>query len=292
MAPSLMFLILIDNLVLEDWQEGMSIAKDDQGNLVGQPRPTLIDLLELKIENCPNIQALPQIFAPRKLEIRRCGLITALPVPRFAQRLQHLVLETCSNGTLVRAIPSTNSLYSLVTSNISNLTSFPKLLHLPWLKILYIRLPTALECLGIGSRPILGSLGANETLKSLTSLNDLYVEDCPLIQSFPAEGLPSSIQHLQIIGCPLLIKQCQEEDAGTEWSKILDVPDLEIDLMDLPNEKMCIRLFICSKRILNRCILFLIFILAGCTSWLACGDRCARVVVDSYFGFAYGDQYV
>ncbi|KAK6243623.1 hypothetical protein QUC31_010032 [Theobroma cacao] len=233
LAPSLLFLILIDNVVLEEWKEGMLIAQDDQGNQVRQP--TLIGLLELKMVNCPSIQALPKIFAPQKLEISGCGLITALPVPHFAQRLQHLALDTCSNGTLVGAIPSTNTLYSLIISNISNLTSFPKLPHLPGLKSLYINdckdltslseeegslkslsslkllsirgcskleslpdegLPTGLECLMIASCPILKSLGTEETLKSLLSLKDLYLEDCPSIRSFPEDGLPTSLLHL------------------------------------------------------------------------------------------------
>ncbi|XP_007029875.2 PREDICTED: putative disease resistance protein RGA3 [Theobroma cacao] len=274
MAP-LMFLVLIDNLVLEDWKEGMFIAQDDQGNQVGQPKPTLISLLELKMANCPNIQALPKIFAPQKLEISGCGLITALPVPQFAQRLQHLALDSCSNGTLVRAIPGTNTLYSLVISNISNLTSFPKLPHLPGLKTLYISdckdltslsedeeslkslsslkllsiqgcskleslpdegLPTGLECLMIVSCPILKSLGTKDTLKSLLSLKDLYLDDCPLIQSFPEDGLPTSLLHLVIHECPLLIEQCQKEDAGsTEWPKIMHVTDQEIDSIRLPS---------------------------------------------------------
>ncbi|XWS42772.1 hypothetical protein CRYUN_Cryun16bG0043000 [Craigia yunnanensis] len=275
MAPSLMFLILIDNLVLKDWQEvGKCITRDDQGNQVVQLRPTLIGLLELKMEKCPNIE-LPQVFAPQKLEISGCEMTTALPVPQFAQRLQHLALETCSNGTLVRAIPSTNSLYSLVISNISNLTSFPKLPHLPGLKSLYISdceslaslseeegslkslsslkllsirgcpklesfpdegLPTALECLMICSCPILKSLGSKQTLKSLLSLKDLYLEDCPLIQSFPEDGLPSSLLHLEIHGCHLLIEQCQKEAAeGTEWPKIMHVRDQEIDSIKLPS---------------------------------------------------------
>ncbi|XVF30646.1 hypothetical protein REPUB_Repub16aG0076200 [Reevesia pubescens] len=274
-AHSLTFLILIDNFVLEDWGEEIVcyVAEDDQGNVVGhQPMPSLNDLLELKMENCPNIRALPQIFAPQKLEIRKCGLITALPAPQFAQRLQHLALETCSNGALVSAIPRTNSLYSLVISNISNLTSFPKLPHLPGLRSLHISdcegltslseeegslktlsslkllsirgcpklesfpdegLPTALECLEIGSCLILKSLGSNQTLKSLLSLNDLYLEDCPLIQSFPEDGLPTSLCHLKIHGCRLLIEQCQEN--GAEWQKIMHVADREIDSIKLPS---------------------------------------------------------
>ncbi|XWS42768.1 hypothetical protein CRYUN_Cryun16bG0042600 [Craigia yunnanensis] len=273
MAPFLMSLILIDNLVLEDWQEGICITEDDQGNQ--ETRPTLIGLLELKMEKCPNIKELPRVFAPEKLEISGCGLITALLVPQLAQWLQHLALETCSNGTLVRAIPSTNSLYSLVISNISNLASFPKLPHLPGLKCLYISdceclsslseeegslkslsslkllsirgcpklesfpdegLPTTLECLVICSCPILKSLGSKQTLKSLLSLKDLYLEDCPLIQSFPEDGLPSSLLHLEIHGCHLLIEQCQKEAAGgTEWPKIMHVRDREIDSIKLPS---------------------------------------------------------
>lgn len=262
MAPYLMFLILIDNLVLEDWHEGMLTAVDEQRNPVGQPRPSLIGVLELKLQNCPDIQALPRIFFPQKLEIRGCVQVTALP---FSQRLQHLALEMCSGEALLREIPSTNSLYSLVISKISNLTSFPKLPHLPGLKSLYISecedlsslseeegllkslsslqllsirgcpklealpdegLPTALEGLMIGSCSSLSSLGSKQTLKSLHSLTDMYLEDCPLIQSFPEDGLPSSLKHLEIRGCPLLIEQCQEE--GGERPKISHVTDLEI----------------------------------------------------------------
>ncbi|KAL4326281.1 hypothetical protein GQ457_11G006140 [Hibiscus cannabinus] len=259
-APSLMFLILINNLVLENWREGAIIPVDDQGNQAGEPRPSLIGLLELKLENCPNIQALPQMFLPQKLEIKGCELVTALPI---SQRLQHLALGLCSNDTLIRKIPSTNTLYSLV---ISNLTSFPKLPHLPGLNSLYITdceqlsslceeegsfkslsslqllsirgcpkleslpdegLPTALQCLVIGSCRILKSLGSKQTLSSLVSLKDLYLEDCPSIQSFPEDGLPPSLQHLEIHGCPLLIQQCQQ--GGTEWPKIEHVTDLNMD---------------------------------------------------------------
>ncbi|XP_021281966.1 disease resistance protein RGA2-like [Herrania umbratica] len=279
MAPSLMLLILINNLVLEDWKEGSCIAQYDQGNQVGQPRPALIGLLELKMVNCPKIRELSQLYAPQKLEISGYELVSAVPEPQFAQRLQHLALDTCSNVTLVRAISNTNSLCFLVISNISNLTSFPKLPLLPALKALYFSdckcltslseqkgslrslssiqllsiqgcskleslpdegLPTALECLMIGSCPMLKSLGAKETLKSLLFLKDLYMEDCPLTQYFPAEGLPPSLQQVKIHGCPQEIEECQKEDAGaTEWSKIMHVPDLEIDSINLSSTQMC-----------------------------------------------------
>ncbi|XVF56731.1 hypothetical protein PTKIN_Ptkin06aG0143800 [Pterospermum kingtungense] len=277
-APSLLFLILINNPVLEDRQEGSCIPLYDQGNLVGQPRPAFVGPLELKLENCPKIQALPRLCAPQKLEISGCELVSAFSVPELAQHLQHLAVDTCSSVTLVRAIPSTNSLHSLVISNISDLISFPKLPHLPGLKALYIsdckcltslseakgsfrslsslqllsiqgcpnlqslpdeNFPTALECLMIGSCPLLKSLGAKETLKSLVFLKDLYIEDCPSIKCFPEEGLPPSLHHLKIHGCPLLIDECQKEDAGaTEWPKIMYVPDLEIDSIKLSSTQL------------------------------------------------------
>ncbi|OMO94129.1 putative disease resistance protein RGA4, partial [Corchorus capsularis] len=168
-APSLLFLILINNLVLEEWQEGSSTTQYDEGNLAGQLRPTLNGPLELKLI----------------LSIQRCPKLESLPDEE---------------------------------------------------------LPTALECLMIGSCPMLNSLGAKETLKSLLFLKDLYVEDCPSIRCLPEEGLPPSLQHLKIHGCPLLIEECQKEGAGaTEWPKIMNVPDLEIDSIKLSYTQLCQR---------------------------------------------------
>ncbi|OMO94926.1 Disease resistance protein [Corchorus capsularis] len=268
-APGIMSLILIDNHVLENWQEGMCIAEDSQGNR--HPWHSFMGLLELKVKNCPNIQALPRYFDPQKLEISGCELITALQVPEISKHLQTLALDNCSSERLVRAIPSYNFLYSLSISKISNLISFPKFLNLPRLKSLYISncqdltslseegslktlsslwflsvrscskleslpdegLPDGLQCLVIGSCPILKSLGSKNTLKSLPSLKDLYLEECPLLQLFPEDGLPSSLLHLEIHECPLLIEECRKKNVGTEWPKITHVRDQEIDDDDL-----------------------------------------------------------
>ncbi|GLT71736.1 hypothetical protein SLA2020_437340 [Shorea laevis] len=50
--------------------------------------------------------------------------------------------------------------------------------------------------------------------KNLPSLKDLYIEDCPMLQSFPEDGLSSSLKHLQIQTCPLLTERCQKEGGG------------------------------------------------------------------------------
>uniref|UniRef100_A0A7N2LG68 Uncharacterized protein n=3 Tax=Quercus lobata TaxID=97700 RepID=A0A7N2LG68_QUELO len=262
-APSLMFLTLIDNLILEDWSEVVTAWEPMCGSW--------FNLLELNVTSCPKLQTLPIDFAPQKLEISGCELLVALPQPHFAERLQHLALDACLDGTLVRAIANTSSLYSLVISGVSNLTSLPQWPQLPGLKALYIRdckdlmslseskeaslstllsltllsirncpmlvklteeLPATLECLSIGSCPFLQSLGPKEILKSLPSLKDLYIEDCPMLQSLPEDGLPSSLQHLQIQRCPLLTERCQMEEGGgggPDRPKVMHIPDLEID---------------------------------------------------------------
>ncbi|KAE8037270.1 hypothetical protein FH972_009871 [Carpinus fangiana] len=267
-TPFLQFLILTDNLILEDWHEAILMLQvgNDQGQRETRPHPSFMELLELKVMSCPKLQALPEIFAPRKLEISRCELLNTLPPPPLARRLQHLALEGCDDGALVRAIPDTSSLYSLVISSISNLSSLPKWPQLPGLKALYIRdckhlvslssgeegslrtltslnllsiincekletlneeLPTSLECLIIASCPLLKSLGPDW---DLPSLKDLYIEDCPLLQSLPEDGHPSSLRHLLIQTCPLLTERCQKEGGGgPEWPKIEHIDDLEID---------------------------------------------------------------
>ncbi|XP_022719647.1 uncharacterized protein LOC111277473 [Durio zibethinus] len=192
MAPSLLFLILINNLVLEDWQEGKCIAQCDQGNLVGLPSPAFFGPLELKLLNCPKIQALPRLCALQKREISGCELVSVFPVPQVAQRLLHLALDTCSSVTLVRAIPNTLHSLAFYISGCKSLTFLSEakesLQSLSSLQLLSIQgcpmleslpdegLPTVLECLMIGSCPLLKSLGAKETLKSLLLLKDLYLE--------------------------------------------------------------------------------------------------------------------
>ncbi|KAE8037277.1 hypothetical protein FH972_009878 [Carpinus fangiana] len=270
-VPYLQILILIDNLILEDWHEVNLVmeVENDQGQPETTRRPSLIEVSELKVISCPKLQALPLHFNPKKLEIHGCDLLAALPPPHQAQRLEHLALNASHDGALVRAMLDPSSLNSLVISNIFSLPQWPRL---PGLKALYIRdckhlvflsdteegslrtltflkllsirncekletlneeLPTSLECLTIASCPLLKSFSLN----NLPSLTDLYIEDCPLLQSLPEDGLPSSLQHLLIQTCPLLSQRCQKEGGGgRDWPKIEHIPDLEIDNSHIPSK--------------------------------------------------------
>ncbi|KAL7234015.1 hypothetical protein ACSBR1_017587 [Camellia fascicularis] len=279
LTPFLCSLTLVDNLVLEDWNEKLEPiffindqgqreplhSVNDQGKTVEVKASYFRLLTDIKIVNCPKLQPLPKSVSPEKLEISGCQQLSTLP--QLSLYLQHLALDGCHGETLLRAIPNTDSLFSLVISNISGITHLPKLPQLSGLKALYIHycsdlvslfeeessfqglsslkllsiwncpqlvtllsqgLPATIECLSIGSCHSLMSLGPNEGLKNLTTLRDLYIDDCPALQSLPEEGLATSLQHLHIEGCPLLLKECQN-DVGPNWLNIKDIPDLEIE---------------------------------------------------------------
>ncbi|OWM83277.1 hypothetical protein CDL15_Pgr012758 [Punica granatum] len=245
-TPHLQFLTLDSNSSLKGWQEVQIrfLLPNERGQYVAVHRWSHMNLLEMMVTRCPKLEGLPKKFAPQKLEIHHCELINELPSQEFASRLQHLALVGCNDGTLVRAIPYTASLVSLVISGISNLSIFPEWPPLPGLEALYIHdcqdleslsagkggslqalasvkllsvrncprlitlavkgLPLQLECLSISSCPNLRSLGPKGTVTSLTQLKNAYILDCPVLDSLPEDGFPVSVEHLHIENCPLL----------------------------------------------------------------------------------------
>ncbi|XVE90314.1 hypothetical protein DITRI_Ditri20bG0067500 [Diplodiscus trichospermus] len=202
MTPSLKFLILKDNLVLEDWREEIVkygvFQNDGQGRLTEVSGAFIADtslltslfqLIELKIVNCPKISALPVGFFPEKLEISGCKLLTDLLDKYSASFLQHLALEMFSNKTILTKIQNTSSLCSMVLSSISNLRSLPQQLQLPGLKALYIS-----DC------KELTSLSEGGSLQTFSSLKLLSVRECPNLQSLP-DDLPTALECLIIGSC-------------------------------------------------------------------------------------------
>ncbi|AES69056.1 putative P-loop containing nucleoside triphosphate hydrolase, leucine-rich repeat domain, L [Medicago truncatula] len=61
----------------------------------------------------------------------------------------------------------------------------------------------------------------------LTSLESLYIDDCPCLESLPDEGLPRSLSTLSIRDCPLLKKLYQKEQ-GERRHTISHIPDVTI----------------------------------------------------------------
>ncbi|KAF3954620.1 hypothetical protein CMV_020052 [Castanea mollissima] len=79
---------------------------------------------------------------------------------------------------------------------------------------------------------ILSSLG----FQNLSALEQLSIGYCPKLASLPEKGLPPSLLHLYIKDCPLLKQHCKK--GGREWSKIANVPCVEIDRRNHPTSKV------------------------------------------------------
>jgi hypothetical protein len=86
-------------------------------------------------------------------------------------------------------------------------------------------LPASLTTLTIERFP---NLKYMSSLHSLTSLEELDIGNCENLTSFPKDGLPPSLQQLRIFNRPLLKEHCKKYQ-GREWSKIADIPHVEID---------------------------------------------------------------
>ncbi|KAE9464262.1 hypothetical protein C3L33_03824, partial [Rhododendron williamsianum] len=60
-------------------------------------------------------------------------------------------------------------------------------------------------------------------LQPLGSLERMEIHNCPQLQSFSVEGLPTSLLELEIRGCPLLKPRCRRKE-GEDWPKISHIP--------------------------------------------------------------------
>jgi len=62
----------------------------------------------------------------------------------------------------------------------------------------------------------------------LTSLQELYIEDCEKLENITGERLPISLTKLRINGCSLLQKRCHKKDREI-WPKICHVRGIQIN---------------------------------------------------------------
>ncbi|KAK9938353.1 hypothetical protein M0R45_015096 [Rubus argutus] len=86
-----------------------------------------------------------------------------------------------------------------------------------------LQLPKSLVYIHINGFPNLKKLSNN--FQFLTSLEQLDICDCPKLASIPEEGLPRSLERLEISMCPLLEERCK----GRYWPKIARIPFVQID---------------------------------------------------------------
>ncbi|KAL2327100.1 hypothetical protein Fmac_020527 [Flemingia macrophylla] len=159
----------------------------------------LQSLDELHIEDCPNVELLPNGVLP--------------------SNLKRMNLLNCSKliASLKWALRDNTSLEVLSIQKV-DMKFFPR----------DVFLPLSLTCLHIYDCPNLEQLDY-KGLHHLSSLKELILNDCPWLECLPKDGLPKSISTLQILGnCQRLKQRCQKE--GADWGKIQHIENLYVDM--------------------------------------------------------------
>ncbi|KAL9262463.1 putative disease resistance RPP13-like protein [Drosera capensis] len=96
-------------------------------------------------------------------------------------------------------------------------------------------LPTGLTRLHIVSCTNLKKLDG-KGLQNLTSLVELSIRGCSLLQSLPKEGLPPSVSRLRILDCPKLEASCRRK-GGKDWPKISRIPWIQLGKIELDTDE-------------------------------------------------------
>ncbi|KAJ9697498.1 hypothetical protein PVL29_009357 [Vitis rotundifolia] len=191
--------------------------------------PSTLDTLS--IWNCKQLESisgkmLQNLTSIRELALCNCPDVMSSSLEAFFP--PNLKLLAISNGkNNVRRPLFSRSLHTLTSlENITIKGPFPDVISFSddWFQLL----PTSLLLLCINNFNNLKSI-AYIGLRTLISLKCLQLTDCPKLLSFvPKEGLPPTLEKLEIKGCPILKKRCLK-DKGKDWPKIAHIPCVEID---------------------------------------------------------------
>ncbi|XVF81947.1 hypothetical protein PTKIN_Ptkin16aG0003200 [Pterospermum kingtungense] len=171
-------------------------------------------LSEIKIQGCHRV--VYKGFAD-ELDIICCSSVTSFPEEGIPTNLRHLAIggPNICKPLIKWGLHRLTSLKSLRISN-----GCPEAVLFP-LEEIGMMLPSSLTELSISNFPKLEIL-SSKGFQDLTSLEKLYLFDCPNLKSLPAKDMLSSLLKLQIRNCPVLKEGCEKEK-GAEWSKIAHI---------------------------------------------------------------------
>ncbi|MFQ6640345.1 hypothetical protein Gotur_015807 [Gossypium turneri] len=161
-------------------------------------------LVYLTLTDCPEIEWVPKESLPSKLKENTIGHSDKLIESLIRKREWSL-----------HTLPSLTS-FTILDSDVE-MECFPDE-HL---------LPSSITSLHISVLQNLKSL-EYKGFQHLTSLCQLWISNCPNLQSMPPNMLPPSLSHLYISECPLLKEHC-EKDKGKDWPNISHNPVFVID---------------------------------------------------------------
>ncbi|KAK8691699.1 hypothetical protein V6N13_075199 [Hibiscus sabdariffa] len=184
---------------------------------------SVTNLTSLKLWNCMTLKSLPEqmrsLFPSlQHLSIRCCPEIESFPEEGLSSKLKtfeigrtdKLIASMMRRGCGLQTLPSLRG-FELSGAEVE-IECFPDE-HM---------LPSSLTSLTISDLPNLKFLD-NKAFQSLTSLCELIIDSCPLLQSMLEKSLLTSLSYLSINNCPLLRKRCKKEK-GKDWPNISHIP--------------------------------------------------------------------
>ncbi|KAI9115194.1 hypothetical protein K1719_013513 [Acacia pycnantha] len=159
-------------------------------------------LHDLTLFSCPAMESLPQggmLSSLRRLSIRYCS---------------SKLMESCRDWGMHELL----SLKQLGICGIEDMECFPE----------EGLLPPNLQSLSFWSCDNMKRIN-HRGLVHLHSLTSLSFKYCPNMsfEGMPGDGLPPSLSHLSIYGCPLLKERCEKEK-GPDWPIIAHIPHIEM----------------------------------------------------------------
>ncbi|KHN11852.1 Putative disease resistance RPP13-like protein 1 [Glycine soja] len=196
----------------------------------GGAAPKLVDFI---VTDCDKLRSLPdQIDLPSLEHLDLSGLpkLASLSPRCFPSSLRSLfvdvgILSSMSKQEIGLVFQCLTSLTHLLFKGLSDEDLINTLLKeqlLPIsLKILFLHSFDGLKLL------------EGKGLQNLTSLQQLYMYNCPSFESLPEDHLPPSLAVLSMRECPLLEARYRSQN-GKYWSKIAHIPAIKI------NEKVII----------------------------------------------------
>ncbi|XP_028224368.1 putative disease resistance protein At3g14460 [Glycine soja] len=186
----------------------------------GLPAP---NLTRIEVGHCDKLKSLPDKMSSllpklEYLQISNCPEIESFPEGGMPPNLRAVSIGNCEKLMSGLAWPSMGMLTHLtVGGRCDGIKSFPKEgLLPPSLTSLYLHKLSNLEMLDCTG------------LLHLTSLQELTIWGCPLLENMVGERLPVSLIKLTIGGCPLLEKQCRRKHPQI-WPKISHIRDIKVD---------------------------------------------------------------